>query len=296
MLPHGWIGPRPDDHRLIRTAGTLVPNAWCAEVVDAALPCGIRIIAQRRGFVVYDFAGWSRGVANPGRRGRTLGEASAAATPALVQRLRVMNAHQILLHSALMVTSDESPPVTRIGNRDLYRWDRNEDGSEYWESWTGILRDTVTPVDRVRTDTVPVNAFELSLAWLNDVVNAEGLIEFDLLSQAHAAVATHDRASAVVAGWTVCELGLNHLYRQQPLPGGTPTAEVMMDRLEQIGALGPETTKRLAVVRNRRNKWLHAGREPLAEVALEALDLATLMLSRIVPDLKTRAVGQLVTL
>jgi hypothetical protein len=50
------------------------------------------------------------GVANQGRDPRTLREASAAATPAPIQRLRVMNSHQILLHSAMMLTSNESPP------------------------------------------------------------------------------------------------------------------------------------------------------------------------------------------
>lgn len=303
IQPHGWIGSRPDDHRLIRQAGAPVPEAWCDEVVNTDLRCGIRVTAQRRGFVVYDFAGWPPGVANRERTTRTLHEASAAATPALIQRLRVMNAHQILLHSAMMVTSNEASPVTRVGNRDLYGWDRDEDGTEYWSSWAGTLRDTVTRVDQSRTGSVPVAAFERSLTWLDDVVTNSSLIEFDLLSQAHAAIATHDRASAVVAGWTVCELSLNHLNNrlQQPLPalhGKTPNAKKLMDHLMKAGALDPMTRTRLHDVCDQRNAWLHAGQEPANKVALEALDLATLMLRlrRIVHDLTTRAVGQLVIL
>jgi hypothetical protein len=144
--------------------------------------------------------------------------------------------------------------VTRAGNRDLYGWDFYEGGSEYCASWTGVLGDTVVPVDRIRTDAVPVATFELSLAWLNDVVTTASLIEFDLLSQAHVAIATHDRASAVVAGWTVCELSLNDLYRQQQLPNADPSASTMMNRLEQKGALRPETKQRLDIVRKQRNK------------------------------------------
>jgi hypothetical protein len=304
MLPHGWIGPRPDDHRRGQIADAPVPRAWCEDVVNIALHCGIRVTAQRRGFVVYDFADWPPGVANRGRGMRTLREASAEATPALIQRLRVMNTHQILLHSAMLVTSNESPPVARVGRRDLYSWDHDESGSEYWASWTGVLCDTVTPADRVRTGTVPIATFERSLASLDHVMTAGSLslIQFDLLSQVHAAVATHARASAVVAGWTVCELSLNQLNNclQQPLPPDrgktTPNVKRVMNRLEQDGDLDPGTKQRLRDVCDKRDTWLHAGLEPADDVALEALQLATLMLRRLVPDLSTRAVGQLVIL
>ena len=304
MLTHGWIGPRPDDYRLALKVGNPVPKAWCNEIVNEDLNFGVRVTAQRRGFVVYDFADWQPGVANSKRGIRTLSEASADSAPALIHRLRVLNAHQILFHAATLFTTGETLPATRIASRDLYKWDLYDGEEEYWYSSAGALLDTIVPADRLRTDSVPIAAFKLSLEWLDLAARADSLIEFDLLSQAHVAVSTHDRASAVVAAWTICELSLNHLNNDlpQPLPPTgrhtTPNAKRLIDHLERAGRLDPDVKRRLKAACDERDTWLHAGHEPTGDAALEALDLAIVMLRlrQIVADLAARPTSQLVIL
>lgn len=65
VLPMGWIGERPVDHELAWQPKAEIPQGWCDAIVVKRLRCGIEVIAQTRGFVIYDFSGWSPGIARP---------------------------------------------------------------------------------------------------------------------------------------------------------------------------------------------------------------------------------------
>lgn len=111
MIPMGWIGAEPADRHATSRPGPAVPDDWDDVVVNRSLGCGVAVTATRRGFIVYDFAGWpagvpSRPVSAPGHPTVvTLGQSSAAAKLALVQRLRVIN-----LTKTLAATSTRSLP------------------------------------------------------------------------------------------------------------------------------------------------------------------------------------------
>jgi hypothetical protein len=293
MLPAGWIGERPADHELARQPGAAIPARWRDVVLTRRLGCGVEVRVELRGFAVYDFANWPPGVARPPATGRirTFADVSNAAKPALVQRLRLINSHLTLLHAAAMSCHDVSPSVMRVHERDLYRFDYPDDGGDgYWYRPYGELLPTdVTFGDRARFGTMPTATFELSLDWLDAVVATGTLIEFDLLNQTQAGLATHDYALAVVAGWTVCELRARALGAGVP-GGNARDVSKVCDALEQHGMVSGSLAQRMGILRKRRNKWLHSGAEPDEQVALEALRLATELLRGVVPDRTTRAV------
>ena len=227
MRPMGWIGKQPSDHELVRKPGTPIPDGWYEVVVNRQLVCGIQVTVERRGFAIYDFAAWRPGVAHPPAvPARTIGQASQTAKPSLIWRLRAMNSHLTLLHAAAMSRHDESPSVTRVHATDLYRFDYPKEGDV--GTWYRPLEDdlptTVTVGDRARFGVMPIETFDLSLDWLDAVVADGALIEFDLLNQTQAALATYDYALAVVAGWTVCELRVRAL--SSGVPGGTSAKRV----------------------------------------------------------------------
>lgn len=299
MLPMGWFGDQPTDHALSFEPGIPIPPGWCEVTVRRRLSCGIEIGVERRGFAVYDFADWLPGVARPPGTPaiRTLAAASEAAKPALIQRLRIMNAHLTLLHAAAMHQHNESPPVMRVHANDLYRFDYPDESNEgYWYQRLGDTLPThVTAVDRTRIGTMQTATFELSIDWLDDVIAAGMLIEFDLLNQIQAALATDDYALAVVAGWTICELRI----RAAGLAisrGNANKVSVIVDTLVQHGLISKAVGDRLHELRRRRNSWLHSGVEPTEQVALESLRLATTLLQGTVPNLTTRATRRLLIL
>jgi hypothetical protein len=299
MCAMGWIGCRPDDHRLAIQPGVPIPDGWRDTVISRQLPCGIAVEVDRRGFAIYDFDAWHPGVANPAgtARIRTLAEASETAKPALVSRLRVINGHLALLHGAAMSRHDESPAIMRVQVADLYYFDYpDESATGYWfRSFGDVLPSTVTRADRLRLGTIPAPTFYTSLEWLDTVIAGGALIEFDLLNQTQSAIATHDYALAVTAAWTVCELRIRSL--------ATACGARSDDRVFQLckalrdhGEISKELAERLDRLRRGRNKWLHSGDEPSEAVALEGLALATKLLRKLVPGLATRATGGLVIL
>jgi hypothetical protein len=293
----GWIGLAPADRELAWKPGTAIPGDWYDVVIRHPLACGIQITVERRGFAVYDFAGWLPGVAHPhGVPIRKFGQMSEAAKPALVSRLRVINSHLALLHSAAMFRHNESPFVTRVHSTDLYRFDYPDVGGEgfWYRPLEDVLPNMVTVADRARFGVMPTETFELSLKWLDAVVGSGSLVEFDLLNAAQSATATHDYALAVVAGWTVCELRVRALGSRTP-GGMVREVSKVCAALRQHGVLSEILTTRLSNLRVNRNKWLHSGIEPSEAAALEAVRLATELLRSVVPDLTiTTARGLLI--
>lgn len=303
MIPMGWIGSEPADRDLAWQLGSPVPPKWDDIVVSRRLSCGIAVTAQRRGFTIYDFAAWSPGVpsraaSRPGRPAlRTLGDSSRAAKPALVQRLRVINTHLTLLHAAAMTLAGESPTVTRVGERDLFRHDVDDAGDDYWSQPLGAgVAAVVTVMDRNRFGVMPAATFDAALAWLDDVVTAGALVEFDLLNQTQAAVSTHDYALAVVAGWTVCELRIRALTAALPGIAARAGAGTVLTELERAGRLPPPLVARLHTIRDRRNAWLHSGVEPDEAQAIEAMQLGVELLRAVVPSLTLRPTSSLLIL
>lgn len=299
VLPMGWIGERPVDHELAWQPKAEIPQGWCDAIVVKRLRCGIEVIAQTRGFVIYDFSGWSPGIARPAGTPaiRRFSDVSKAAKPALIQRLRVINTHLTLVHSAAMSLLDESPTVMRAHERDLYRFDYPDDGGDgYWYRPLGhTLPTEVTMADRERIGTVSSAIFETSLDWLDRVVTAQALVEFDLLNQTQTALDTHDYSLAVVAGWTVCELRTRALGRN--VPGGQAReVSKVCEALKRSGQISSQVKGRLDRLRDQRNGWLHSGKEPDEETALESLALATELLRTIIGQLATRATNRLLLL
>ena len=303
MIPMGWIGAAPADRYLVSRPGAAVPGDWRDVIVTYTLACGITITAERRGFTVYDFAGWgpaapAAGVATRTGRHmfRTLGS-SRMAKPALVQRLRVINAHLTLMHAAAMETAGESPTVMRVGERDLFRQDVDDDGNDYWYQPLGHgLADVVTPTDRNRFGVMPAVTFTTALDWLGQVIAAGALTEFDLLNQAQTAVSTHDYPLAVVAGWTVCELRTRALAHG--LSGVRPRTNAgdVCKALEDAGRVDARLRARLTAIRERRNTWLHSGTDPSEAEAIEAMQLAAELLRAFVPSLLLRPTSSLLIL
>jgi hypothetical protein len=213
MLSAGWIGDIPPDRDLVHDAGAPVPGHWTDVVVRRRLQCGIELTVQRRGFAIY--VDWVPGMVRPpGTPGiLTYAELSMTAKPALIQRLRVINSHLTLIHAASMSCDDTSPPVMRVNYRDLYAFDYpDEGGPGYWYRYmVGTLGDVVTRIERRRIGNTPIATFDLSCDWLDTVIRMDALIEFDLLNQTQVAAASHDYALAVIAGWTICEIGLRRL-------------------------------------------------------------------------------------
>ena len=290
MIHMGWVGGEPANPKLTYQPGAAIPNDWHDVVITQNLACGIEITSQRSGFTVYDFAGWPPGIPASGASTQggvvyqTLSESSRAAKPALVQRLRVINVHLTLLHAAAMAEVQESPTVVRVGERDLLRQDIDDLGHEFWYRTNGgSVSQVVTDSDRERFGVMSTSAFAVSLQWLDAVIAADLLTEFDLLNQAQTAVSTHDYPLAVVAGWTVCELRTRALA--SGLPGIAPRsgADGVTRALSKNGLIQPGMAARLNTVRTQRNKWLHSGKDPSEADAVAAMDLAANLLSSIVP-------------
>jgi len=310
MIPMGWIGGDPTDREVAWRPGAAVPADWHDITVDHQLACGIRVTAQRRGFTVYDFDGWAPGhpvsvrkktTASGSNRGRpsfrTVGDISEASKPALVRRLRVINTHLTLLHAVRMSSASESPTVARVGERDLFRHDINDDGEDVWYQPLGPgIADVVTPMDRHRYGAMPNVDFISALDLLDQVVAAAGLVEFDLLNQTQTAVTTHDYPLAVVAGWTVCELRTRALANGLPGIRRKSNAADVSAALKQANRLPAPLVSRLDAVRSRRNKWLHSGVEPSEAEAIEAMHVAAELLRPIVGSLTLRPTSNLLIL
>jgi len=307
LLPMGWIGRQPTKPEAVFDVGAPIPDDWMDVLVNRTLAFGVIVSTERRGLSMFDFGDWAPGVSRPVRAGgssrrlATMAETSEGAKRAVVHRLRLMNAHLCLVYAALMHLENESPRVERIHDSNLYRFDYPDDPSlgGFWYHSTGQrLPDHITASDTRRIGTCPLPAFELSLSWLEDVVKADTLVEFDLLNQTHAAVLTHDYGLAVTAGWTVCELRIRALARQDPMlmtKVGDP-ANKLVAALEQSGAISGSTAGRLTALRRRRNGWLHSGVEPDEQGALDALEAANVMLRAVVPDLTVRTTRGLLIL
>lgn len=310
MIPMGWIGGDPIDREVAWRPGAVVPADWHDLVVDHQLVCGIRVTAQRRGFTIYDFEGWTPGHPvsrrtqtsvdagnRPTPRFRTFGEISKAAKPALVQRLRVINTHLTLLHAVRMASAGESPTVARVNERDLFRHDIDDHGNDVWYQPLGAgITDVVTPMDRHRYGAMPQGDFMAALDMVDQVIAAAALVEFDLLNQTQTAVTTHDYPLAVVAGWTVCELRTRELARGLSGVGPNTKAGAVSAALKHASRLPALLVSRLDAVRSRRNKWLHSGTEPSESEAIEAMHVAAELLRPIVGSLTLRPTSNLLML
>lgn len=293
LLAMGWMGNRPEDNELAFEVGAQIPPHWCDVVADRRLRCGIDFRVERRGFAVYDFEQWTPGVVAPvaaasGRIGRfwTFGEYSEGAKPALVQRMRVMNAHLTLIHAAAAHLRSEHPLVSRLHERDLYRFDYPEESAEgYWYRPLGRrLPDRVTELERIRIGVLDASTLALSLDWLDMVVVQGVLVEFDLLNQAQVAARAHDYPLAVVGGWTVCELRIRQIARDKGMKADA-TVHTLTKDIRLNGPAPNDLTRRLDELRKRRNNWLHYGREPDEQTALEAVSVSAEMLKSYIPAL-----------
>jgi len=302
MIPMGWIGSEPVGRYIGWELGRELPPDWCDVVVSRRLDCGIAVTTQRRGLTVYDFTEWTPGVPQflrrPGRLFPTFGESSEAAKPALVQRLRVINTHLTLLHAATLVLDGQSPIVIRVNERDLLRLEYPDDGGDaYWFlPLGGGLPTAVTVNDSRRHLILSITACDRALEWLDAVVAADALIVFDLLNQTQAAVSTHDYALAVVAAWTICELRTRAAAAGLPGVSASSTARSVCNALAHAALVPSSVVTRLHTIRERRNAWLHSGAEPVEAEALEAMELATVLLRDVVPDLTIRTTSDLLML
>jgi hypothetical protein len=227
-----------------------------------------------------------------------LGEASESAKPVLISRLRLINSHLTLLHAAARFEQKDSPPVTRVHYADLYHEDYpDEGGPVVWiRPMEGFLPTIVTMADQRRIGVVKAKTFDTSLDWLEVVIARDMLIEFDLLNQTLSALATHDHALAVAAGWTICELRVRAMALEKL--GGFKAKKVaqVCGSLRKAGLLSQALTGRLNKLRECRDKWLHNGVEPPEAVASEAARLSTELLQSVVPDLTTAAEPRLLIL
>ncbi|MGC5021406.1 hypothetical protein [Micromonospora sp. DT47] len=293
VLPMGWIGDRPDDHRLARQIGTAMPDSWQQVVVDRKLRCGVTVTIERRGFTVYNVRGWPTGMPNydPGWY-RTAGRAAEAELPALVQRLRLVNAHLSLLHCAAMFHDNESPSVLRVRASDLYRYERSDDGVDgRWFVRGQAQRPVIGPSEGTRDNaSLGLAVAETSLDWLDAVVANDALVDFDRLNQAQDALGTHDFSTALGALWQICESRLHKLALQAQLRVN-PRIRVsdLCKLLERHQLLATDLKSRLDSVREERNGLIHRGVEPSTQTAEECLDLATELLKAVVPNLAARA-------
>lgn len=299
MISMGWVGGAPADRERAWEPGIPIPSEWTDITVAHRLRCGLEVTAQRNGFTIYDFAAWPPGVPDHGKAIRTMGEHSRASKPALVQRLRVINTHLTLLHAAAMSAANESPAVTRVGERDLFRQDVDETGQHHWYRPLGAdVSAAVSVIDRHRSGDMPVSTFVAALDDIDRVIADNVLIDFDLLNRAQTSVSTHDYPLAVVAGWTVCELRLRALARAAALPRKVRdgTIDGICTALAHAGATTAAFAGRLVAIRRRRNAWLHNGAEPSEAEAVEAMQLAVELLRSTVPTLSLRPTSHLLIL
>jgi hypothetical protein len=293
----GWIGERPDDHRLVREVGAPIPAPWQDVVVDRKLQCGVRVTMERCGFVEYDVQDWAPGLSK--KPAGQLGETSAAALPTLVQRLRLVNAHLALLHCAVaMHHENESVPVIRVRKDDLYSYGGIDDSPDFaWFGPNGPRREYVTPVERERAaDWLTLAMVDTSLDRLDAVVANDALFDLDQLNLGLDALGTHDFNTALGAFWYICESRLRklasaHGFQYGTKKDGTPRSpmisEVVKD-LEAAGLIGSKQKDGLDDVREGRNALLHAGTEADQSMTDKCLALATELLARIAPGLKAR--------
>ena len=289
----GWIASEPAASAVNVMVGDPIPNSWKHEVLRQSLGCGINIKAQRAGFTVYDFSGWPQGLTRPSGTPtvRTIGEASKTTKPALIARLRLINSHLTLIHAASASMDGTALPVARVRSSDLYRVDY-EDGSAtpfWYRPMEGPLPKVVSMAEFGRIGVLELATLQLSLAWLDDVVAQARLMDFDLLNQTMAALATYDYALTVVAGWTVCELAVRRRGKARGISRRhMQNVDRLCDRLGQLNDLSASQVTQLGALRRSRNKWLHLGDEPDEQTASQALMLATEMLRESVPRLETR--------
>jgi hypothetical protein len=295
MFPIGWIGKMPSSVRTIMLNDP-IPDDWKDVVVARQLTCGINIEAQRRGFVIYDFSAWPPGIVRPSRAPIRLGDVSDDAKKALIQRLRLINSHLMLLHAASMHDGHGSPVVLRVERRDLYHQDADDEGNSFWFGLTGPIASSWTRVESNRcNDSLPTSTFELALGWLDAIVKLEAINEFDLLSQAFTAVWNHDYPLALITSWSICERRINALCVKGQIPltrprdGGFVPVKTLMNELAAAGTLTGNVQRQLDKVRESRNIWIHGGPEPDETLARNALESATLLLRDLLPGLDLRA-------
>lgn len=303
--PQHWIGDLPESFET-RRYGQQVPPDWQDRVVDKHLDVGIRVVAERWGLVVFDFTEWAladdhRDEDGDGSENFDMRVARAAT------HIKVMNAHLTLIHSVSIELHRVGLAGVRLSPRDVIAMD---DVTPHSMSGPGLTRipETIGIEEMVRGQAIPLDVFERSLDLLNQVLvqdpEAENAVEhLNLLNQAHAGYHEHDYALAVVGGWTICERLLNRLWRQYlddqsrgvTLPDGRSvktvnskrrerlvrdfTASIVSEVLELAGALPHTHFRRLNEVRQARNAWLHSASKPDAQVAGDALLLASELLS-----------------
>ncbi|GAB3852688.1 hypothetical protein ACFPIJ_64235 [Dactylosporangium cerinum] len=296
VLPMGWIGERPEDHRLVRQVGAPIPAAWRDVVVDRKLQCGVRVTMERCGFIEYDVEDWAPGLSN--KPTGYLRETSAAALPALVQRLRLVNAHLALLHCAVaMHHENESVPVRRVRKDDLYTFAGIEDSPDFaWFGSDGPRQESVTPAERERAaEWLTLEMAETSLDWLDAVVAAGALFDLDQLSLGLDALGTHDFNTALGAFWYICESRLRKLasahglrYLKKDGTERSPMISEVIKDLEAAGLIGPKQREGLDEVREGRNALLHAGTESGQSMTDKCLALATELLAGVAAGLRAR--------
>lgn len=293
VLPMGWFGDRPNDYRLVWQIGAPIPDSWRRIVVDRKLACGVSVTIERRGFTVYNARHWPDGMPSydPGWY-HTAGRPAEAELPALVQRLRLVNAHLSLLHCAAMFHDNESPLVLRVRASDLYRYEHSDDGVDgVWYAQGQPQPAHIGAEEGRRMNAaLGVAVVETSLNWLDTVVAKDALVDFDRLNQAQDALGTHDFSTALGALWQICESRLRRLaFQHQLRVKDRIGVGDLCERLAQSQLLATDLKSRLDIVRGERNGLIHRGVEPSGPTTHECLDLATELLKSVVPNLATRA-------
>jgi hypothetical protein len=184
-----------------------------------------------------------------------------------------------------------SPPVVRVRIGDMYRYDQDEDGvGGSWSARGRSLPEHVVAADDNRMhDVLQTVIVETSLDWLDAVVAADALGDFDRLNQALEALQTHDFRTAFGLLWLICESRLHvvaarhGLHRSEEL-----NVDKLCERLAAVHLLDADVKDRLDRLRRERNGVMHRNVEPSPESSRECLDLAILLLSAVVMDIDAR--------
>lgn len=280
----GWIGGPPDgyssdDFPLL--FGRPTPASWREIVYDRTLEAGVRIQAERLGLLRFDFPDWAPGV--PGE----VEDDFSSNVEVTVNRLRILNAYQLLAHSAFLDVENMGTQTTRLNTSDLIHIGNGGMGGP------GLLRfpTTVGDKDFARMETVSIQVLDHAATTLEDVLRDDTQELLTLIDLLHLGLATfqgHDYSQSAIAAWTVCERVIAkrwQRYRDErsgevTLPSGVKGGRINKERrkeldrfanavvshlLELADELPFEVWHNLKTVRKARNDYVHYGNAPTVQ-------------------------------
>ncbi|MET9310931.1 hypothetical protein ABZX12_03815 [Kribbella sp. NPDC003505] len=260
-----------------------------------SLESGLSIEATAGGFLGFDFTHLPSAVLpNDDPPADNMLE---LAIQAMRERVQVINAFALCLHSATVEFDKFSYGGFRITHEDLVHYDDLRQG----HGGPGMKHLPLIPLQGYllphpsRHGVVPASTIEHACKLLDSVLGCshpKSLALVALTNHALSACKGHDFELAVASAWTACESLLQTLWdtythaqatshglsvsknRRAYWSGRDFTASIIVEVMTLAGTIAPKLSIAIGEVRSRRNKWIHGVAAASYQDAIAAVTLA----------------------